>query len=321
MSHIFDALERAEAERSGIDLNAFEMPTELLQIVESAAVAPVAEPAAAGADESGIQERETKELPRDAAGPLSPWPQFESLPVSLAPYEKLVSVTEKESLAAEKFRFLAVRLRQLQQRRPLKKLLITSTTPNEGKSLVAANLVCTLASRRQQRTLLLEGDLRRPSLQDQFGLGRISGLSEYLQGAIDAMRTIYRLDSLGFWILPAGGAPQNPLDLMQTGRLSLLMDQLNCWFDWILIDSPPILPLADTSVWTRLADGILLVTRQGITDKEQLKCGLEAIEPSKLVGAVLNCSSNATNGNYYQPYGAAAVGSDYKPQGQGLESK
>ena len=86
------------------------------------------------------------------------------LAVSIREESHLVSVAEEGSLGAEKFRFLAVRLRQLRQNRPLKKILITSTIPQEGKSTVAANLACTLARRRQQKTLLLEGDLRRPNI-------------------------------------------------------------------------------------------------------------------------------------------------------------
>jgi capsular exopolysaccharide synthesis family protein len=313
MSHIFDALQRAETERSGIELDAADMPTELLQIAESATPAQGAAPATAAAPAAAFPEMPAFDAPEAgsvAAAPSSPWPQFESLPVSLPPYGKLVSVTEKESLAAEKFRFLAVRLRQQQQRRPLKKLLITSTIPEEGKSTVAANLACTLAGRQKQRILLLDGDLRRPTLQRQFGLGRIQGLSEYLRNITDISAAIYRLEALGIWILPTGNVPENPLELMQSGKLSHLMDQLTAWFDWIVIDSPPILPLADTSVWTRVADGILLVTRQGTTDKEQLRRGLEAIEKSKLLGAVLNSSTSAAHNDYYQRYGPSAVASE-----------
>jgi Mrp family chromosome partitioning ATPase len=84
--------------------------------------------------------------------------------------------------------------------------------------------------------------------------------------------------------------------------MSELMKQVTTWFDWIIIDSPPVLPLADTSVWSRLADGILLVTRQGTTDKRQLKRGLEGIESKKLIGALLNCAKVCThNDYYYQP--------------------
>ena len=83
------------------------------------------------------------------------------------------------------------------------------------------------------------------------------------------------------------------------------MDQLTGWFDWIIIDSPPVLPLADTSVWMRLADGILIVTRQGTTEKRHLQRGLEALEPKKLIGALVNGSKNAADSNYY--YSPATV--------------
>ena len=313
MSHIFDALQRAEAERSGVELDAFDVPTELLEIAESAVKARIASPApAVQVTELDVPTAETKSLIGSFAERSTPWEQFESLPVSLLPYSRLVSVVEKDGLAAEKFRFLAVRLRHMQQRRVLKKLLITSTIPEEGKSMVAANLACTLGSRRQQKTLLLDGDLRRPTLQRQLGLGKVPGLSEYLQGTVDAKLPIYRLDALGIWVMLAGHVPPNPLELMQCGRLSPLMEKLNTWFDWVVIDSPPILPLADTSVWTRLADGILLVTRQGTTDKEQLKRGLEAIEPSKLLGAILNSSRKVAHSDYYQRYGHEAVSAENK---------
>ncbi len=149
--------------------------------------------------------------------------------------------------------------------------------------------------------MLLEGDLRRPNIAAQFGLGRLPGLCDWLSGETTNIG-IYRLQNLGVWLLPAGSAPQNPLELMQSGKLSPLMEQLEAWFDWIVIDSPPVLPLADTSLWSRLADGILLVTRKGITEKQQLQRGLEAIEKSKLLGALMNSSSNASHSDYYQRY-------------------
>jgi Mrp family chromosome partitioning ATPase len=89
---------------------------------------------------------------------------------------------------------------------------------------------------------------------------------------------------------------------MQSARLSLLMDQLAGYFDWIVIDSPPVLPLADTSVWMRLADAVLLVTRPGKTEKRQLQRALEAVEQPKLLGALVNGSREVTLGDYYQYY-------------------
>jgi protein-tyrosine kinase len=84
------------------------------------------------------------------------------------------------------------------------------------------------------------------------------------------------------------------------------MEQLTEWFDWIVIDSPPVLPLADTSIWARLADGVLLVTRKDVTEKKQLQRGLETIEKSKLLGAVVNGSTDTAHSDYYQRYAPAA---------------
>lgn len=309
MSHIFDALQRAEADRSGVELDAFDLPTELLQITESAgrSKAMPAEPAhpgiaaelVAAADEAAREQVSTE---------LGAGLPFQSLPVSLSARNKLVSITEKDGLAAEKFRFLAVRLRHLQQQRSLRRLLITSSMPEEGKSTVTANLACTLANKRSQKILLIEGDLRRPTMANTFGLGPVRGMSEYLQGGPKTTLPIYRLEAVGIWILPAGAVPENPLELIQSGRLSVLMNQLNASFDWIVIDSPPLLPLADTSVLARLSDGILLVARQGTTGKEQLQRAAEAVEKSKLLGTVVNSSTSSLHSDYYQHYGYSASG-------------
>jgi len=306
MSHIFDALQRSEAEQAG---NEMSLTRQLLQMAQSGAP-PLMEVTEAppGAEGQQIAEGQLPEsvpapiLPEAIAGLPNPFESFGSLPIILPPYSRLVAFTERDGLAAEKFRFLAVRLRQLQQNRPLKKLLITSTIPEEGKSMLAANLACTLARRREKRTLLLDGDLRRPTVANQLGLGGVFGLSECLQDSAKLTASIYRLDALGLWVLPAGNATQNPLELMQSGRLLPVMDQLTEWFDWIVIDSPPVLPLADTLIWARLADGILLATRQGKTEKKQLERGLAALEKSKLLGTIVNSSTNTAHSDYYQRY-------------------
>ncbi len=291
MSRIFDALQMSESE-TGNGESTFSVATELLRAAE--------EKMRLG---NTIEERPARVESVETAQPASSnfLEQCPVLPVLIPQESRLVAVGKEGSLGAEKFRFLAVRLRQLRQSRPLKKILITSTIPQEGKSTVAANLACTLARRKQHKTLLLEGDLRRPTVSEKFGLGKAPGLCEWLSGETET-RNIYRLESLGLWVLPAGTTPQNPLELMQSGKLAQLMDQLQGWFDWIVIDSPPVLPLADTSIWSRLSDGILLVTRKGTTEKQQLQRGLEALEKSKLLGALVNSSENAAHSDYYQRY-------------------
>jgi capsular exopolysaccharide synthesis family protein len=313
MSHIFDALQRAESEKNGAERSTFSLATELLEAAEQKmqAASAIAElPARTNGDQHAEAVSE-QAAPADsfAAQPLAFSEALQRCPVlkvSIPEESHLVSVDKEESLGAEKFRFLAVRLRQLRQSRPLKKILITSTIPQEGKSTVAANLACTLARRKQHKTLLLEGDLRRPTVAHKLGFGKVPGLSEWLRGETESMN-IYRIEELGLWVLPAGNAPENPLELMQSGKLAPLMEQLSEWFDWIIIDSPPVLPLADTSVWVRLADGILLVTRNGTTERQHLNRGLEALEKTKLLGALVNNSTNAAHSDYYQRYSSSAI--------------
>ena len=204
--------------------------------------------------------------------------QVPSLHVSPSPRSRLISMTEKESLGAEKFRFLGVRLRQMQQTRPLKKLLVTSTIPEEGKSVISANLAITLARKQRQRVLLVEGDLRRPVLSHAFGLGSLPGMSELLQQEPGPVKNLYRLEEAKIWFIPAGRPPENPLELMQSGRLSEVLQQVAASFDWVIIDSPPILPLADTTVWSRLADGVGSAgqVKPGRSCNQQLlRCGRE----------------------------------------------
>ncbi len=304
MSQLFDALHRSEAERSGRDPAGLSGPLELLEVAERQVAQHQVVP---GAAEDEHQNQKTG---------VDQFNQFPSASVLVSPQSELVCVTDEESLAAEKFRFLSVRLRHLQQKHPLKRVLITSAMAEEGKSLVAANLACALARKQQQKVLLVEGDLRRPSLAKKFGLGKIPGLSELLQGKPDTAMNIHQLESLGFWILPAGSPPRDALELMQSGKLSALMDNLGAWFDWIVIDSPPVLPLGDTSVWMRLADGILFVTRPGKTTKRQLQRGLEAVEQPKVIGALLNGSTEAALTEYYYYAGSGNGSGGHGPTKQ-----
>jgi capsular exopolysaccharide synthesis family protein len=318
MSQIFEALLRSEAERTGSRPVMQTEATELLQSVEHGAASRWASSApldrsdtAAEGERDVLHERELVPTHAEilaAAGlsrnhlPAEPsdiWAQFQSLSVAPHSEGRLTSLTGEGNPTAEAFRLLGVRLRDLRQVRPLKKLLITSTVPREGKSTVAANIACTLATKAGEKVLLLEGDVRRPTLSGIFNLGNLSGLCELLTGEVNLPESIYRLDGAGIWILPAGSSPATPLELLQSKRLPALMDQLASLFDWIIVDSPPVLPLADTSVWTRTVDGILLVTRQGVTEKQQLRRGLQALDQAKLIGALQNCSKISTYSDYY----------------------
>lgn len=317
MSRIFDALQRSESERSGTNSESLPAGPELLRQAErrittnwTTDVAPQDDEmlVSEGDDVFGAdgivnlaalgQELESEENRVSGSGTdiLS---RFHSLSISLPPQGRLVCITDRENPTAEAVRLLSVRLRDLRRVRPLKKLLITSTIPQEGKSTIAANLACALAYASEERVLLIEGDLRRPSLSQIFGVQNVRGITEWLQSDEPELSNVYRLDAAGIWILPAGTPSRNPLEILQSQRLPAQMKELAACFDWIIIDSPPVLPLADTSIWMRISDGILLVTRQGITERRQLLKGFEALDSQKLLGALLNGSRASSYSGYY----------------------
>jgi len=318
MSRIFDALKRSEGERKGDDAAPIPEGPELLQRAEHRFASSLEIAASLreqeGAQAPSLHNSAGQEAVRtDAANSftlasaerrsveqrLALLIHARELSISVPAESRLVCVTDRESPTAEAVRLLGVRLKDLRRLRPLKKVLVTSTIPREGKTTMAANLACALANGSEERILLIEGDVRLPALRQMFGIGHIPGISELIEDGHKLQDCIYRLNGANIWLLPAGRIPPNPLEVIQSQKLPLVMDELAGCFDWIIIDSPPVLPLADTSIWMRLSDGILLVTRQGVTERQQLQKGIEALEPKKVLGALLNGSAASAYSGYY----------------------
>ena len=277
MSWIFEALQQAELDRTGFIAPGHRAATDLLRAAEK--------------------------HPEEGQDLREPFQEKPSLHAAIPAESHLVAAAQPWSLGAEKFRFLALRLRQLQQHGCLQKLLITSTVPEEGKSFVSANLALTLARKREQRVLLVEGDLRRPVLAANLGIGNHTGLSECLLGMRRLSSAVHYIEDLKLWFLPAGHPPEDPVEAMQSGQLMKSLDALRPSFDWIVIDSPPLLPLADTSVWSRVVDGTLIITRQGRTKKRELQRGIEMLDKSSILGVVINDCSSAEQNNHFERYG------------------
>lgn len=218
---------------------------------------------------------------------------------------RLAALTDTRGLAADKFSGLASRLRQLQAQRPLKTVVVTSSGPSEGKSFVAANLAVTLARDGKQKVALVEGDMRQPSFGKMFGFNGLKGLSDYVAGNGLVTDFTYRLPNLPLWIVPAGTSTGSPAELLQTDRLGGLMSNEVSWFDWVVIDSPPLVPWSDTNLWSSRTDGTLLVVRKEVTSKKMLQSAVENIHGGKLLGVILNdCIENGyakyygMNGNF-----------------------
>jgi capsular exopolysaccharide synthesis family protein len=307
MSYIFEALQRAEAERSGETLpkNA-DSVADLLQGVEQEI-----------ARKQSLSELPPSELP-SAAKLETPKPNSFAgarvLSPALRADSRLVCLTDQGGLAAEKFRVLGLKLRHLRELRKLRRIVITSSIPEEGKSLIAANLALNQSRSKVLNTVLIDGDLRRPELGSRFGFSRsLPGLSEVLRGERDLSEVVYKIEGTGLYFIPAGVTPENPIELMQSGRLTQLLEQLGTFFDCIVIDTPPVRPLADTPLWMKLADGVLLVTREGVCEKKQLERAVEVIDRATMLGVVVNsCSSNEQK-YYYSRYSSAAVSTEESP--------
>ena len=296
MSYIFEALQRAEAEQPGGSppKNADSI-ADLLKAVEEKIE-----------QQQSVSELQPTAIP-EATMVVATFASAKALLPAPTADSRLVCLTDQGGLAAEEFRVLGLKLRHVRERRKLKRIVITSSGPEEGKSLIAANLALNQSRSKVLNTLLIDGDLRRPALGTRFGFNRnLPGFSEVLRGERQLSDVVYKIDGSGLWFIPAGVTPENPMDLMQSGRLQQLFEQLETFFHWIIIDTPPVLPLADTPLLMRLADGVLLVTREGVCDKKQLEKAVETIDHSTMLGVVVNSCHSLDQKDYYARYGPAA---------------
>jgi capsular exopolysaccharide synthesis family protein len=226
-----------------------------------------------------------------------------SIPLMVSVESRLVALTDPNSLGAEKFRALVTRLDFLRKERELKSIQITSSVINEGKSLVAGNLAITLAKYSGAKTLLIEGDLHRPTLATLLGLNNLDGVSQWWSGNDrEFTRFVHRLNDMPLWFLSAGKHCDRPADILRSSRFAKAFAQLASQFECIVVDSTPMLPIVDVNLWSRLVDGTLLVVREGVAPLKALKKGLQALDHPKLIGVVMNEASGSDQANYENQY-------------------
>ncbi len=224
----------------------------------------------------------------------------QTVPLQVSPENHLVAISENQGLPAEKFRVLVTRLRNLRSQQEIKSLQVTSSIVDEGKTLIAANLAITLARYSENRALLIGGDLHNPSLPGLLGVGHLKGISHWWKDPTSSLSDfLYHIEGLPLWYLPAGERFDEPGEILQSTRLAESLTQLSGLFDWIIVDSTPLMPMADANIWNRLVDGMLLVVREGVTPVKALKKGLASLDSPKLVGVVLNGASEFDRVNYY----------------------
>jgi protein-tyrosine kinase len=301
MSRIHDALKRAEQERAtsmGTHVEpsldqpelrnevSTELPRETMPSMSSASAATM--PAMG----SGLTYESL----------LARCPQTEWTP---DPRTMLFFGEDETRVGAEEFRTLRTRLYQIREKMPLKRLLVTSALPKEGKSFVAANLAQVLVRQHGRRALVIDADLRNPGMHRHFGAPQTPGLADYLLGECDEFAAIQRGPMENLFFLPAGRVVPSAPELLSNGRLKLFLQRVEPLFDWIILDTSPVIPVSDATLVANSCDGILMVVRSNATPSDLARRAREEFPDKLLLGVVLNGTSSAALARSKYYYGAA----------------
>jgi capsular exopolysaccharide synthesis family protein len=182
-------------------------------------------------------------------------------------------------------------------------IVVTSTAPGEGKSMVASNLAASLAQ-AGQRVLLIDADMRKPKAHEILGVAQEPGLSNVLVGDVKPSEAVRKTAVAGLWILSAGRVPPNPAELVGSARFREFVESLKKHFEWVIIDTPPILAVTDASLIANHVSGVLFVVGAEMTSRHAARAAIEQLENSRarLVGAVLNRVELDKNAYYYSQY-------------------
>lgn len=221
----------------------------------------------------------------------------------VGPDSRVIFHTDPHGPGADRFRHLRMRLRELKAADASrgKTLLITSALPQDGKSTVSVNLATALAEYGKWSVLLVEADLHHPTLTQELGLKPWPGLSDCLEGRLNLLAAIHRVEPLGCYLLPAGEPHGNPSELLQLENLGTMLDELRSQFDWVIMDAPPLSPLTDALSLARHTQVSLLVVRAGRTPKPAVEQALGMLGPKHVIGMVLNAAEGVHRAysNYY----------------------
>jgi len=293
MGKISDALEKAGQAAEAVP-----------QVVRDAKERPVEAPAShiappphavharrpPASPESATVVKEAAPAPQPAR--VAPSAKLQRQPIPTPDYvgENLVSEFAAKSYAAEQFRMLRTNLLFPADGKSPRCILVTSALPDEGKSFVSANLAITFAQNIDKHVLLVDCDMRRPTVHTLFGYASAPGLSDHLAHSRPLEELILRTPYERLRILPGGAPPPNPAELLSSNRMADLIDEIRYRYDdrYIIVDSPPPHLTAETSAMARLVDGILLVVRSGSTKREMVEDVVEKLGREKILGLVAN---------------------------------
>jgi capsular exopolysaccharide synthesis family protein len=220
--------------------------------------------------------------------------------------EKVVVDVNTTQVSREQYRKLAATLHQAQAVSGLKVVMIASALAGEGKTLTSSNLALTLSESYKRRVLLIDADLRRPSLHSVFGVDGMTGLSEGLVSPEERRFPVHQVSPF-LTVLPAGRPSADPMAGLTSDRMRRLIEEARAGFDWIIVDTPPVGLLPDGHLLGAMVDGVVLVVKAGETPYPVVLRALESIGRDRILGVVLNQAAEASGRAYYHykyDYGA-----------------
>ncbi len=202
----------------------------------------------------------------------------------------ILDIFDDETPEAAEFRRLYSKLKNVYVGQEIKNLLITSATMNEGKSTSAALLACTIARYRETKTILVDCDLRRPRVHQLFGIDKEEGVADILTGKRKLDSCFQDTSIPNLKILPAGGVLDNPTGLFNSQHMRDLFSEIKFYFDAVIVDSPPVLPVTDSLILSSEMDGALVVLKAGQTHKDVVRRAVELMRNAglNLLGTVIN---------------------------------
>jgi protein-tyrosine kinase len=225
--------------------------------------------------------------------------QVEEIPFRAATDSLLIDVARPHEAPMEEFRTLRTRLNHMKTLQPIHTVVMTSPSPAEGKSLSAANLALVQAHLAGNTTLLADFDFRRPIVHTLFGIDRSPGITDYLLGRVPLHQAIKKVAGTNLYLMTAGEAVINPLELLNLREVKHLLDRLPTLFNWIVLDSPPLLFAADANLLSTLCHGTLLVVRVGHTTIDSVTRAMQSLCNNNVLGIVVN---GARRGELYSKY-------------------
>jgi capsular exopolysaccharide synthesis family protein len=210
-----------------------------------------------------------------------------------------ITALEPHSAVAEQYRALRTRISQSEHDRYYRAILVSSPSPGDGKSVTSLNLALAMAQEFHRRILLVDADLRDPSLHKLLGIPGRPGLSDVLAGSVEIGDVMVALPDCRLTVIPAGSPVDRPTEMLGSAEMRRLVDMLRTQFDRLIFDTPPAAPLADVGVLAPLADGVLLVVRACRTPRPAIDRAIEDIDAARILGLVLNDVEEIAADYYY----------------------